>query len=465
MYIRPARGLAVCRCHGVARPAITSALAPEHVVTTAVLSGLAPDNIAVLADELAHAARQVPGIADAWVDGRRAEEVEVVVDPDRLKALGWTPEQVLGVLRQERWDVTRMATYTSVEELSQISLGSEGLRLADVASVQYVRRSQGGDVWLNGALAVAVTVVRRPEADVPALEAALRSAWSAKREAWPAEVKVTEWSWRDKKPWVEAEISTQEAAHTLMDEATRSPGGRWVVVIAGRATPWQLQTARPRAGRMYMWSDDVVATAELLRDAQGRGLVQHLQVVSDTTRPRTLRVEGPDLEVLLQVADDLVRRLRQDPAILSTQHDSGPLVPTSQIRLDRGKVAALAGSSHEVSRQLRMMRERHPVGAVRDGDRQISASLRVSGSENPEEFQAFAQMTIRLGGAEVPLSAIATVEQVAHPEAIHRLDHRRVVTVTVAPRPGGDPDDVREALRREVAETTLPSGVIVQIPE
>ena len=124
----------------------------------------------------------VPGVASVDVSGGLQREVQVVLDPDRLRSYGLTVSQVIEALRAQNQDVaagrvsgpTRevvgrtQGKYTSVDQIRATVLSLPGgarIPLSEVAAVADTSREQRLYSRLDGVPAVRVSVRKQPDAN------------------------------------------------------------------------------------------------------------------------------------------------------------------------------------------------------------------------------------------------------------------------------------------------------------
>ncbi|WP_117237115.1 efflux RND transporter permease subunit [Thermus sediminis] len=133
----------------------------------------------------------VPGVADIRLTGAPERSIRVYLDPDRLRALGVAPGQVvqalsasvlnlpLGSLTEEerRLVYTLRSTPAGTEEVADALLDpSRGLRVRDVARVEERPEAATTLNRLNGRPAVLLAVVKTPDANAVAVADGVRRA-------------------------------------------------------------------------------------------------------------------------------------------------------------------------------------------------------------------------------------------------------------------------------------------------
>ncbi len=135
----------------------------------------------------------VPGVADIRLTGAPRRSLQVLLDPDRLQALGVPPGQVvqalsasalnlpLGALEEgkRRLPYTLRNTPTTPEEVEDLLLDpSRGLRVRDVARVEERGEAPTALTRVDGEAAVILEVVKTPDANAVAVADGVRKALS-----------------------------------------------------------------------------------------------------------------------------------------------------------------------------------------------------------------------------------------------------------------------------------------------
>jgi hydrophobe/amphiphile efflux-1 (HAE1) family protein len=124
----------------------------------------------------------VPGVAAIEIFGGLVREIQVEIDPDRLRGLGLSVSQVINALRNENQDMaagrivtvdremvgTTAGKFHSIEDIRGVLLTApSGARvpLRDIASVRDTSQEQRSWARLNGVPAVRIGIQKQPEAN------------------------------------------------------------------------------------------------------------------------------------------------------------------------------------------------------------------------------------------------------------------------------------------------------------
>ncbi|MEP0773827.1 MAG: efflux RND transporter permease subunit, partial [Acidobacteriota bacterium] len=133
-------------------------------------------------DQLAKQLLTVPGVASVDVSGGLDREIQVIVDPERLRSYGLTVSELLARVREENQDISGGRVQSPVREVLSKTKGKfrspEDIRrvrvplprggevaLTDIATVLDTNRDDRVFVRLNGRPAVQVSISKQPDAN------------------------------------------------------------------------------------------------------------------------------------------------------------------------------------------------------------------------------------------------------------------------------------------------------------
>jgi hydrophobic/amphiphilic exporter-1 (mainly G- bacteria), HAE1 family len=163
------------------------------IVDLALSGPQGPDVLFELADEdLRERFSRVPGVAGVQIVGGRAREVEVLVSPERLEALGVTLPEIIDLIRAENVSVPSgriaearadvpvrvVGEYRSIRELEELRLflaGGTVVRLGDVATVREGFEDATQVARFNGVSAVSISIQKRSDANPVETSAGIRA--------------------------------------------------------------------------------------------------------------------------------------------------------------------------------------------------------------------------------------------------------------------------------------------------
>ncbi|GMV25556.1 MAG: multidrug transporter AcrB [Phycisphaerae bacterium] len=171
--------------------------------------------------------------------------------------------------------------------------------------------------------------------------------------------------------------------------------------------------------------------------------------------PVQLRIYGPDVAALRQVASDVKARLREIPGTIDIHDDWGDPVFQMTLKIDPDRTA-LSGLTHQdVATAVEAGLSGHSVGQIRDQDRLIDIMLRLRPSERTRLDDLFSLTVVKTTNpVRMPLQQLARFEpQVVTPK-IRRRDHERCITVRCDTAPGVLPSAVVDQLQRALPSTS-----------
>jgi len=136
----------------------------------------------LLEQKIVRPLERIDGVATVRLDGVNPREVRINLKLEALKAAGMDLRDLVQILRSSNLDLSlgvirsngrrtslrSLGTFTSVEEISNLPLRGDGLRLSDVAEVRYMEPPLEYGRHLDGHFAVGVSVTA--EADANAVE-------------------------------------------------------------------------------------------------------------------------------------------------------------------------------------------------------------------------------------------------------------------------------------------------------
>lgn len=160
-----------------------------------------------LAEDLERRIERIAGISRAETFGYPEREVRVGLDPDRMRALGVSVEQVAGAIQtagasvpggfvtsgDRRLNVRTSGDFDSLEEISRVTLpGIAGriLRVGDVADVVWSQEDETHRARFLGDPAVFVTAIQRESSNVMAVRGALEPILDEFRAELPPTVRL-----------------------------------------------------------------------------------------------------------------------------------------------------------------------------------------------------------------------------------------------------------------------------------
>ncbi len=179
--------------------------AKVNIIEVALVSDAPYGELDAIARALRRRLENVPGIAEVEVAGLPKQEVTVVLDLDRMVALGVSPQEVLGAIGAEstnipagsietgtrRFNVKTSGDYASVDEVRTTivrSVGGSSIRVQDVAEVALRDVESSPIARFDGKRAVLVAANQREGQNVFAVKKAVETELEAFERTLPASV-------------------------------------------------------------------------------------------------------------------------------------------------------------------------------------------------------------------------------------------------------------------------------------
>jgi multidrug efflux pump subunit AcrB len=173
----------------------------------------------------------------------------------------------------------------------------------------------------------------------------------------------------------------------------------------------------------------------------------------------SLRLQGPDMTVLYQLGDQIVKHLQGTEGLRNLQHSAEEVRQELSLRLKRERLAQLGLDAETVGRILQLALEGEVVSDFLDNDRSYDIRMRLPRNEanTPEALQ---QLVLRnaVNGQSLRLSEIAHLELIAAPAEIRRDRQLRIVEVSASLGDGTTYGEVQQRLSERLADFSLPSG-------
>jgi HAE1 family hydrophobic/amphiphilic exporter-1 len=173
--------------------------------------------------------------------------------------------------------------------------------------------------------------------------------------------------------------------------------------------------------------------------------------------PIEVEIRGYNLPLLRRLADSLSASMRAIPGIEDVKSSTEGGSPELQIRFDRTLLAKFGLTIADVAPVVRTKVQGTVTTDIQRQDRAIDIRLQAA-----EEFRDSASDLQRLivaqvEGTSLPLSAVATVEEVEGPAEIRRAEGERVAVIT-ANLAGRDLAGASEEIGEALNALELPSG-------
>ncbi len=202
---------------------------------------------------------------------------------------------------------------------------------------------------------------------------------------------------------------------------------------------------------------------EMLADIPGCEIeVDGLEQGPPVGKPITIRVIGEGLDTLKTLSEEIQNRIRTIPNLVDLRSDLEVAKPEFLFRPDRKRIAKLDASTSDVSLFLKSAIFGTKVGDFRQFTDEYDIRIRLGEDERSrlENLQRWRVPTRE--GLGVPIRSLGHYDYRPGLGTIHRLNRKRVVTITAESDPGRTGEDVLKDVMAEVETMTLPGGYRIE---
>ena len=173
-----------------------------------------------------------------------------------------------------------------------------------------------------------------------------------------------------------------------------------------------------------------------------------------------LKIFGDDTDTLRGLAEQMRQGLSGVPGLVDLTVEKQVLIPQITVRLDHRKAAQVGLSPGEAVRVLQALTDGAHGAQIVDGLRRYDLVLRLP--DDKRSPQDLARTLIDTPAGQIPVSAIATVQETDGPNQIGRENGRRRIVV-YANTDGSDMGRVIADIRAVMAKTPLPPGTFLSL--
>ncbi|MDH5217040.1 MAG: efflux RND transporter permease subunit, partial [Gammaproteobacteria bacterium] len=177
----------------------------------------------------------------------------------------------------------------------------------------------------------------------------------------------------------------------------------------------------------------------------------------------SLRVQGPKLQMLEDIASDLSDKLKSISGIRNIENSSEEEYFELSVDLDRERTKALGLNVEDVSQAIQIALEGKVITDFLQGDRAYSIRLRLpmSESHNPQAMESVVLFPGNKDKEAVYLSDVAKVQLVKAPATIKRDNQMRIVEITSSLNDDATIGEVLIQVNQLLAEYELPKGYTI----
>ena len=175
----------------------------------------------------------------------------------------------------------------------------------------------------------------------------------------------------------------------------------------------------------------------------------------------SLRIQGPDINVLSETADQIIKRISDIAELKNLTHSYEEQSNELIIRVDRERAADLGVSADEIGRSIQLALNGQIATEFLDGDREYDVRIQLA-------RQAFRQLSdiesiiITINEQQsIRLHDVADIHLQPEPNRIKRDNQLRINEISASLQPGSDYTRVAEAVFERVEQMNLPEGYTV----
>lgn len=186
------------------------------------------------------------------------------------------------------------------------------------------------------------------------------------------------------------------------------------------------------------------------------------ELLTGTKAELAVKIFGPDSDVLLAQSRQLQEILEQTRGAADVQADQITGAPQLVVQVDRQAIGRYGLTTEDALEALRASVGGAEAGALFEGVRQFPIIVRFV-PEARQSAEAIGRVILKSpDGAQVPLSAVATIEPIIGPRQITREDGDRFISVQANVRGRDIGSFVAEAQERVASSLALPAGYRVE---
>ncbi|CAN7487072.1 efflux RND transporter permease subunit [Bradyrhizobium sp. LjRoot220] len=182
--------------------------------------------------------------------------------------------------------------------------------------------------------------------------------------------------------------------------------------------------------------------------------LDHLQ--SGIRAQVVLKIFGPDIEVLRQLAETSRQRLSSIAGLVDLQVEKQVLIPQVRVQVDHARAALYGLTPAAVTHALDTLSNGRKVSQIIDGNRRFDVVIRLS--EQDRSTTGLHNLLIPTSSGFVPLSSLAEIIETDGPNQIQREGTQRRIVVYGNGDGRRDMNEIAADIRRALLELNFPQG-------
>ena len=173
--------------------------------------------------------------------------------------------------------------------------------------------------------------------------------------------------------------------------------------------------------------------------------------------PISIQIEGPDQEVLRELADQVVWMISDIEGVHNPQSSANAGRPEIQIEVDRDAAAQYGLTYQQVMNEIELSFNGMVATQFRENGSEFDVRVLLPEDERTTIRDLETTTITTPAGKQIPLSAVAELKQVTGPVEITRQNQQRQVNVTTDVI-GADLGSVANAIQQKLAGMNFPEG-------
>jgi HME family heavy-metal exporter len=173
-----------------------------------------------------------------------------------------------------------------------------------------------------------------------------------------------------------------------------------------------------------------------------------------------LKIYGDDFDTLRTLAEEMRQRLTTIPGLVDLQVEKQVRIPQLQVKVDYARSALYGVTPAQVTEAVQSLSNGLVVSQILDGNRRFDVTVRLSDADRTRA--GLERVIIETPLGHVPLRRVADVVETDGPNQVLRENGQRRIVV-LANSDGSDMAAIINAIRREIADTQLPTGYFTRL--
>ena len=171
-----------------------------------------------------------------------------------------------------------------------------------------------------------------------------------------------------------------------------------------------------------------------------------------------VRIQGPDVNILKNLGDELVTKLKTIKEFRNVSHNYENFSDELAVKIDRVRAASLDISIEEIGQAVRLAMNGLIVSGILEGDKEYDILLKlpndVTNSKNHLENIVVSVVNNKV----IRLQDVANLKTQRVPSRIKRDNQRRVVEISASINPDSSLSDIEDKVNKQVSTIEIPTG-------